>query len=370
MSRGVLANLDVEAALAGKPLPGPVSKRISAAGTLLGVYAEHGEPLWTPSPVDPRRVLPVDGLATPVLVSGEGARPPEPRLSWCTLEDPRLLSRRFGDDCARAVDARLPGTHWIDGRHTLLERLSEPPHAPDGEWVLKPALSAAGRGALRGRGGCLRDGTSVESSPAVAAMFGAGRSPAGDGALLMPWVERIADHGCRARIVRGQLAIEGFHRLLVTPAGGFRGVSVVTDGGALPPELRAADAARLEAATQAAGTRLAALGYEGPFGLDAFAYRVAGGERRFLAQCEINVRCTFGFVTAALAERLVQVRDWAPGTSVSLAFGKGAPPGEADVPLLAPGAHGEDDTSAWLEVRSSGATSGSPAAGGTRTAPG
>jgi hypothetical protein len=165
------------------------------------------------------------------------------------------------------------------------------------------------------------------------------------------------------------VSIEGLHRLLVTPSGGFRGVDVLLGDGPLP-DLPVDEAARLVEAATTAGTRLMALGYQGPFGVDGFAYRGPDGERRFLAQCEVNVRCTFGFVTAAWAERVGTARGWAPGTRVGLRFGSGQVPECADVPLLAPGTADADDTTAWLQVERPRPISGSPAAAGTRTARG
>jgi hypothetical protein len=300
-------------------------------------------------------------LPLPAALSGEAARPEAPRVSWCAHSDVRLLARRFDHDCERARPGGLAGAQWIEDVDALRERLDHAePYADGAPWVLKPGLSAAGRGALRGRGATLLAGTAVEDSPAVAALFAAG--PSRDpprGAVLEPWVERLEDFGCRARIADGRVEIEGVHRLLVTASGGFRGVELLVGDGPLPG-MASEEADALVAATTAVGIRLATLGYEGPFGVDAFAYRDAEGERRFRAQCEVNVRYTFGFVAAALAASIGGARGWAPGSLVALRFGKGASPVPVHDPArdvvsllepapVTPGVPVDDDTSAWLE---------------------
>lgn len=334
--------------------------RLSAAGTLLRVFSDLDEPLWTPAVVASHRILAVEGLAQPPLVSGARERPALPRVVWCAHENPHLLSRHFDFSCEQEQVSRFVGARWVSSREALIDCLHEEAFAAEAGWVLKPAFSAAGRGALRGRGAALLDGTPLEKSPSISSLFAAF---AGDrrqedehhGVLLEPWVERLGDFGCRARIAAGRVTIEGLHRLLVTPSGGFRGV-VVTPGGGMPPGLRDHESEQLVAAAVAAGARLMTLGYEGPFGVDAFAYRGQAGERRFRAQCELNVRKTFGFVAAALVERLGPTQGWDVETPVALRFGTGPVPESARVPLLAPddlGRHATkhgNTTSAWLEL--------------------
>ena len=356
MTCGVLANLDVEAVATGRPLPTVLAHRLAAVGTLLRVFSEPDEPLWTPEAVASHRVLPVEGLAQPRLVSGAEERPTAPRVAWCAHENSNLLSRFFDFCCENEQLSRLVGTRWINSLEALRDGLHEDVFAERAEWLLKPDFSAAGRGALRGRGEALLDGTPLENSPAISSLFAADSRGGGQlrGALLEPWVDRLSDFGCRARAIGGRVEIEGLHRLLVTPSGGFRGV-VVTPGGGIPPGLRNDESKQLVASAKAAGIRLLANGYEGPFGVDAFAYRSQSGERRFRAQCELNVRMTFGFVAAALVARLGPRQAWDTKLPVALRFGAGPVPKSASIPLLAPddtGSHGGkhgNTTSAWLE---------------------
>ncbi len=342
--RGVLANLDVEARAAGATLPRNVQRRLSAAATLLRAFAEPGEPLWTPHPVDPERLYPAPGLPRPPLRSGHASRPEAPRVSWCAHGDPRVLSRRFDLAAADALDERLPGSAFVDGRDELLARLRAD-HAAT-PWVLKPALSAAGRGALRGRGERLADGTPVADAPAVAALFDAPTIDGARGALLEPWLDRLDDFGATAWVTDDGVEVLGLHRLLVTAGGGFRGVDLLAGRADEAPGLLAHEATRLLEVVRAVGARLAAAGCTGPFGVDAFAWLDASGARRFRALGEVNARLGFGAVARALVSRVVAVETgrW------TLHLARGPVPTEADVPLLAPGGPQEDDTSAWLEV--------------------
>jgi len=80
------------------------------------------------------------------------------------------------------------------------------------------------------------------------------------------------------------------------------------------------------------GAALFAAGYTGPFAIDAFVHRGAGG-RALHPLCEINARYTFGWIAHALRRRLATTR---------LGFTP-APPGATT--LIAPGA---DHVTAWI----------------------
>lgn len=77
----------------------------------------------------------------------------------------------------------------------------------------------------------------------------------------------------------------------VSERGVFRGVRL-----AEPGELRADDEQRLFASAESAARALGSAGYFGPFGIDAYRYRL-GEDSGFCALSEINARYTLGFLT-------------------------------------------------------------------------
>ncbi|HEY5939065.1 MAG TPA: hypothetical protein VIU61_30635, partial [Kofleriaceae bacterium] len=117
------------------------------------------------------------------------------------------------------------------------------------------------------------------------------------------------------------------HRLLCDARGGFVGIELA------PPELLPDERAQLDAAVAAARPVLMAAGYRGPFAIDAFAYRLPTGERRFHPVCEINARYSFGWIAHALHARLGTTR-----------LGFGPAPDGARI-LIAPG---PDGVTAWI----------------------
>ena len=160
--------------------------------------------------------------------------------------------------------------------------------------------------------------------------------------MFEPWCRRTADVGCCGLIAGaapGDVALAAPHRLIVDARGGFRGV-VIADEGAGRADLDAGEHARLTDAATAAGHALGAVGYRGPFGIDAFRWRDGTGAERFHPLCEINARLTFGWVARAWAERL--------GEPVALFVGPGPGPGRPRGRMLL-GAAEDDRTTAWLE---------------------
>jgi hypothetical protein len=64
---------------------------------------------------------------------------------------------------------------------------------------------------------------------------------------------------------------------------------------ALEGDLAPAERAALFSAAEEAAGALAAAGYFGPFGVDAFRYHDEEGTARFCARCEINARYSMGW---------------------------------------------------------------------------
>ncbi len=130
------------------------------------------------------------------------------------------------------------------------------------------------------------------------------------GVLVEPWVDRCADFSVQFTIeAADRVVIHGVTRLLNDSAGRFVGnlTGRLFDG--LDRELRSRLAGPdgvlpvLHAAARFAGARLAAQGYRGPAGIDAFAWRGKRG-LRLRPICEINARYTMGRVALEIARRV------------------------------------------------------------------
>jgi hypothetical protein len=162
--------------------------------------------------------------------------------------------------------------------------------AGDGRWVVKAPWSAAGRG----RHVASRPGELGE--PAVRRRVEALLERSGE-LLFEPWVDRLADFGAAGLATPEGLRRVGLHSQQVGDRGAVSAIR-------LDPELESGERERLEAGLGAVGERLAAAGYVGPFGVDAYRYRAPDGRVRFRPLSEVNARMTFGLLAHVLAERI------------------------------------------------------------------
>lgn len=276
-----------------------------------------------PSPAWQRAVLEA-GFALPELVAeaGElagrhlGALVPwgaSPRVA--ELYAPLPGAGALWNEARRAASDKGVALGW---RAELLAALGEPWLAPaEGEicttlaeavatgargWVIKAPLSTAGRARRRG--------PLDEAGQAWAA-----RVLAEQGALRAePWRERRLDlsfhfdlDGDRARFV-------GTCRFLTSPAGQFAGTTPGRWFDRLDPTLlrfltgEGRDPRRLrrlgEAVAAFLAPRLAAVGVQGPVGVDTFVYADDAGSLRFDPLVEVNPRWTMGRVSLALEARV------------------------------------------------------------------
>lgn len=394
MSQTLIANLDIEAKLAGLPLATALQRRLSALGTLLRVFArDDDDVLVLPTPLPHDRLPRLLDLPVPRLeIAGEqrgsaawsAARSPKHRprdlhaqalakvaaLRSSTFEVhpaplPReamlqlsplsplgtttratsaatlALHRSFGWALAQRIDAALPGAAMLATIAEVESWLCDlEARSGTSAWIGKHPLSAAGRQRIRGKGPL------DEAQRAPLQRMLAAHEPL----LFEPWHERIADVGCCGRVLDdGSVALLPAHRQLVASDGAFQGI--VVERAALD-ELGGAEAHELSRVAAAVGGALAALGYRGPYGLDAWTYRCADGGRGFQALGELNARCTFGLVAHALAQRAFAAD--ASATRCTLHF---QPPSqneaESDAPrvvyeLLRPAL--PDNVGAWLTV--------------------
>ena len=375
MTRLIVGNLDCELSWAGhgSALPAPVARRVSALATLLRGFADDGDRLWTPQPVAIERLPAFVGAPRIELVSGRLSEHNHAAggnlLLWgatiaaasqATSASPNMKAtdvvvhgwraapwrlgvanptaahqgndRRLALAVASSLGAALPGARVIDDVTALRAHLAAGgADASGGAWVVKAPVTAAGRDRARGSGGRV-DGEAEAATHRLLARFGA--------LIFEPWCSRQEDFACCGIVTGdggnpGDVTVAAPHRLLVDSRGGFRGVSIDDDGAGAG--LGDGQRARLAEAATAAGRALGALGYRGPFGVDAFGWRDAAGVEHFHPLCEINARLTFGWVARAWSERL--------GEPLALHVGRRPPPNGARL-LLTPS--GGDDTTAWI----------------------
>jgi hypothetical protein len=391
--RRILGNLLAEDELAQLVLPdihrGAPTRATRAAvsgfATLLRVFAEDGDRLWTPLPVAPERLADVPGLPLPRLESGPLAElPPLPRaadlLAWCETPgaaalrgpaapsaDPPLQpgalhevlwrlptpppvvvaavhDRAFCLALAQQLGQALPDAHLVSSLADLEEAAAEVP-----AWVVKARFSAAGRDRYIERGSAPGAGDGAPSIPGPEARRKVASLLASHGSLLFePWLPRVSDSGLSAVLAGGHLGLVGVHRQLVDRDGRFRGIEVPLS----QPDLEALDEEDRRLLEQVASA-LHRAGYCGPFGIDAWRYRRPDGSQADHRLGEINARMTFGLIARALADRVAGPLGWAgTGGQVRLLLGR-TPPSPAAVALLHPG---DGAPGAWLERVGAGAT--------------
>ncbi len=195
----------------------------------------------------------------------------------------RVNHRRF---CAELGQA-LPGARYVTTQAELAATL----RARAGKWVLKRPFGFAGRGRL-----CL-DATGI-AEPAAARWIQASLA-SGEGLQVEPWVDRAGDFALHGHVSAAGVVILGEPTSQRCDARG----AWIGSALAAPGELEAEERAALEAAAAETAAALAEAGYFGPFGVDAFRWREAGGAVRFDPRCEINARYSMGWATGMGARR-------------------------------------------------------------------
>jgi hypothetical protein len=302
------ANLDCEARWAGTTLPRAVATRVSHYAALLAALAptDVEVEVWAPAAIDPARLRAAPGFTPPVMRVGA---PPHADLAWADSSAKAANDRRLALRIATSRGAALPGARVITRPDEVAEIA--------GPWVAKSPWTTAGRDRCHGSG-----------APTEEQRTRLSRLLERSGELVLePWVERVLDLGVCATVLPDGLMRAEPHHLVTDTRGTFLGIDLA------PPPLSADESGRLFEMVSAAGGALADLGYTGRFAIDAFAYHTADGGRRFHPLCEVNARCTFGWVARALHARL--------GTTE---LGFSAPPPGATV-LIAPA---DDGVTAWV----------------------
>jgi hypothetical protein len=151
-----------------------------------------------------------------------------------------------------------------------------------GEWLLKRPFGFAGRGRRKVSAG--------ELSPADRAWVRASLR-GGEGLQVEPWVARDADFALHGRLAEGGALRLGRPTVQSCDRFGAWTASAPASEADLSTEERAALLASAETAAHA----LAALGYFGPFGVDAYRWRDGDGATRFQPRSEVNARYSMGW---------------------------------------------------------------------------
>ena len=115
-------------------------------------------------------------------------------------------------------------------------------------------------------------------------------------------MNRVADFGCCALVTRDDFRMVSLHQQRVSKKGAFRGLDLGPDP-LNAPNLDPTDNRRLRDTAKKVAERLLAVGYQGPFGVDAWRYLDRRGVAHFHPLGEINARLTFGFVGRAMWEQ-------------------------------------------------------------------
>jgi hypothetical protein len=339
--RRLAANLDaeehwarLEPRFADHPGPRPARPPLARAaieaaagfGTLMRVLARPEDRLHTLAPVDPERLVPIDGVpceevAEVVLESG-AVDDDLPVLPWAWAPPwagpsgddaaraevaARVNDRRFGLELARELGVADPLARCFDGPEALAEHL-DGPAADIRQWVLKAPFSTAGRSRFVHRpepSEAPADVRQLIRPPAIRRLFRQ------HGSLVFePWHRRTLDLGLLFEIMEGdpgkwRRTTARLHRLHVDALGRFRGIELDPSEPWLDRDQWDEHRRRLEEVADGVGRALGEAGYRGPVGVDLWLHQAEGSEDPLLHPLgEINARLSFGWLARAWARAL------------------------------------------------------------------
>ena len=267
--------------------------------------ADDGDWVWTPSSIDRNffREAALQGLPRIVPVTSPKDVPAGTTcIPWGWSNDFRKLASRFSwsmnapsdeavaiansratsDELERSWKIGLSGAQRVETVEQLQAAIRAP-HLADDRWVVKARFSMSARERILGRG------------PVTDADLNwVRRRLATQGALFFePWVERVEEIGIQIDVPqRGEPRLLGITPMIVDARGQYAGSYFSKPGAGEPTAMdrwSEAIAVGLRVATH-----LQSLGYFGPLGIDAMAYRDAEGSLRIRPVQDINARWTMG----------------------------------------------------------------------------
>jgi hypothetical protein len=234
------------------------------------------------------------GLTVPPGMYAGEAWCPTPRAlamleaAGCELPDsPSLEVLQRVNDRRFAIELGLGSlcAHYVTDVATAIGLLEA--KRPGERWLMKRAFGLAGRGH--------RPGNGPPSDEDLRWLQSSLRH--GYGVSIEPWVAREADFAMHGRLARdGEVAL-GRAVMQRCDARGRWQESLAAPAGSLQPD----EFAALQRTADAVARALHGAGYFGPFGIDAFAYRDAAGQRCFHPLVEINARYCMGWPFSGLA---------------------------------------------------------------------
>jgi hypothetical protein len=210
----------------------------------------------------------------------------------------QVNSRAF---CA-ALGQTLPGATYVRDLASL-ERVLAGPRPAQG-FLLKRDFGFAGRERRRvieAQGSCRHEEHRVATLDAASLGFARRSFALGQGLQVEPWCQRTHDFALHGYVFRSGKLLLGQPLAQHTDDQGSWLLSGALAEGALTDPERAA----LQHATRQAGSALAAAGYFGPYGCDAFRYLDVNGEPAFQPRSEINARFSMGYPRGLLEAALL-----------------------------------------------------------------
>ncbi|MDI1443638.1 hypothetical protein [Polyangium sp. 6x1] len=276
-----LLNLGAEVELedARRTLGAEARARLPELAGRLGALVRPDDLVLFGAPDEARRAEGAVGrawLPTPralVALAQAGARVPA-APSYEVLR--QVNDRRF----SLGLGATLAGQRIVTTLEEVREALAAP--SPGGNWLLRRPHGFAGRGRRRAR----------EDEVLGAARAWIEASLRSFGALVVePWVDRVADFGWHGFVSREGRLTRGEPTWQETAPDG----TWLSTRPAKPGDIGREETELFAQAVEQAGAALAAAGYFGPFGLDAFRFRDGKGSLGFNPRCEINARYSMGW---------------------------------------------------------------------------
>ena len=202
----------------------------------------------------------------------------------------RLLAEVNARSFCAALGQTLPDAAYVRDMPQLLGVIAR--DAADG-WLLKRDFSFAGRERRRVLAGVLDRSTEGFARRSFAR---------GQGLQVEPWLARTHDFAQHGYVLPSGALLLGAPMLQQCDAHG-----VWQHSGALADDaLSAQERAQLSDSVAQVGRALSAVGYFGPFGVDAFRYLTPDGARCFQPRSELNARFSMGY-PRALLERVLAI---------------------------------------------------------------